>query len=353
MKENLISRRQLLAAGTAFTFTALTGCGKAQQPADSQSSQPASSQPASSEQPQSGETAPVHFEIAGLKGPTTMGLANLKSWAEAGSLRQDYAVTMYTTADEVVPLLVKKQVDCAAIPCNLAATLYQKTEGALQVAAINTLGVLYVVEQGDTVHSVADLKGRTLYTTGEGTTPEYTLRHLLRQNDIDPDRDVEIVFLSAADQVVSTLTTMTDGIAMLPQPMVTSAQMKIEGLRVALDVTEEWAKVAPGELVTGVLVVRREFVQQNEAAFREFLQDYADSAAAAVSDLAGTAAMCEEYGVVAKAAIAQKALPHCNIVCITGEQMQSDVQSYLEVLYQADPAAVGGAMPEDDFYYVG
>lgn len=329
----------------------LVACGTA--PAE-----PAESTASSVETVLSGETteetrlsATEPLRIAGLKGPTTMGLVNLLTMEQAGTAAMEYDLQLYGAADEIVPLLMKGELDLAAIPANLAATLYQKTGGGIQAVAVNTLGVLYVVEQGDTVHSIADLKGRTILSTGKGTTPEYVLRYLLSANGIDPDQDVTIEYCSEATEVTARMATTTDAIAVLPQPYVTAAGMKDDTLRIALDLTEEWNKVSDSQLITGVTVVRTEYAQEHPDVIRAFLQDYAQSVAAANADLAGTAALCEELGVVAKAAIAQKALPACNIVCLTGEELRTNAEGYLQVLFDADPAAVGGAMPGADFYY--
>lgn len=338
----------LLSAAMAL---GLAACGGAASSAAS----PASSQTASSVAESAVSEAPSQqgaVRLAGLKGPTTMGMVNLDTLAAEGTAQQDYALNMYGAADEIVPLLVKGEVDIAAIPANLAATLYQKTEGGIEVMAVNTLGVLYVVEQGDTVQSVQDLKGKTLLSTGKGTTPEYVLRHILTENGIDPDNDLTIEYCSEATEVTARMAEEQDAIAVLPQPYVTAASMQNENLRVALNLTEEWSKIEDTQLVTGVTVVRKDFAEQNPDAVTAFLTDYAKSAELANTDVEGTAALCEQYGVVAKAAIAQKALPACNIVCLTGEEMQSAVSNYLQVLYAADPTAVGGQLPDDGFYYL-
>ena len=289
--------------------------------------------------------------VAGLKGPTTMGLVNLLAMEQNGTASQNYDLQLYGAADEVVPKLIKGEVDIAAIPANLAATLYQKTSGGIQVMAVNTLGVLYVVEKGDTVHSFADLKGRTILSTGKGTTPEYVLRYLLNANGIDPDKDVNIEYYSEATEVTAQMANTEDAIAVLPQPYVTAAQMKDSSLRVVLDLTKEWNKVCDTQLITGVTVVRTEYAKQNPNVIAAFLTDYQKSVKAANEDIDGTAALCEEVGVVAKAAIAKKALPKCNIVYRNGQEMKKDISAYLQVLYDASPAAVGGKLPDDNFYY--
>ena len=342
----------LLAAAMSLALAACgaSSSGSSVAAGSAASSQPASSSASSEAAETLSTTEPVR--IAGLKGPTTMGLVNLLPMQEDGSANLRYDLQLYGAADEIVPLLTKGELDMAAIPANLAATLYQKTEGAIQVMAVNTLGVLYVVEKGDTVQSVADLAGRTILSTGKGTTPEYVLRYILTRNGIDPDQDVTIEFYSEAAEVTAQMAVAEDAIAVLPQPYVTSASMQDDTLRVALDLTAEWEKVCDTQLITGVTVVRTAYAEEHPDVVAAFLEDYAASAEAAGADLDGTAALCEEQGVVAKAAIAKAALPACNIVCITGEEMKADVAGYAQVLYDADPAAVGGAMPDDGFYWM-
>ena len=348
---------RLLAGLLALAMTAsLAGCGAASSAAPEATETPAA--PAATEAPTEAPASPEAAEpaargVAGLKGPTTMGLINLVDDVASGEADYgfDLEFSMHGAADEIVPMLVQGELDAAAVPANLAATLYQKTNGAVQVAAINTLGVLYVLEQGDSVQSVADLAGQTILTTGKGTTPEYVLRYVLTENGLDPDTDVTIEYFSEATEALAQLQAGAGTIAMLPQPFVTSALSQVEGLRVALDMNTEWEAVAGSKLVTGVLVARTDAIEANPEAFSAFLTAYETSTELANSDLEGTAALCEEYGIVAKAALAQKALPECNIVFETGSEMKTDLATYFQVLYDADPASVGGAMPDDAFYY--
>ena len=347
--------KKILSLLLAFSLAlSLAACGGSASSAASSTvvSEAASSAAASEEEETAASLSVTEpLRIAGLKGPTTMGLVNLLSMEQAGTAAMDYDLQLYGAADEIVPLLIKGELDMAAIPANLAATLYQKTNGGIQAVAVNTLGVLYVVEQGDTVHSMADLKGRTILSTGKGTTPEYVLRYLLTANGLDPDKDVDIQYYSEATEVTAQMASTQDAIAVLPQPYVTAAGLKDDTLRVALDLTAEWDKVADTQLITGVTVVRKAYAEEHPDVVAAFLADYAQSVNAANTDLDGTAALCEEQGVVAKAAIAKKALPNCNIVCLTGEELKADVSGYLQVLYDADPAAVGGTLPGEDFYW--
>ena len=256
--------KRVFAAVTAFALCAsLAGCGAAASVSESAAESTAESaveaEPAATEAPAESEATEATLHIAGLKGPTTMGLVNLM----ADEVASSYDFTMYGAADEIVPLLVKGDLDAAAVPANLAATLYNKTNGAVEVACINTLGVLYIVENGETVNSVADLKGQTIVTTGKGATPEYVLRYVLSENGVDPDSDVTIEYCSEATEALSKVQAGEAAIAMLPQPFVTSALSQVEGLRVALDMNEEWQKVAGSKLVTGVLVVRKDAVEND------------------------------------------------------------------------------------------
>ena len=342
----------LLALTMALGLAACGGAASSSVASSAAASSEAVSEAASSEETVSEPlSATEALHIAGLKGPTTMGLVNLLSMESDGTASMDYDLQLYGAADEIVPLLMKGELDMAAIPANLAATLYQKTSGGIEAVAVNTLGVLYVVEKGDTVQSMADLKGRTILSTGKGTTPEYVLRYLLTQNGIDPDKDVTIEYYSEATEVTAQMANTEDAIAVLPQPYVTAAGLQDDTLRVALNLTEEWNKVCDTQLITGVTVVRKEYAEEHPDVVAAFLSDYAKSVDAANTDLDGTAALCEEQGVVAKAAIAKKALPNCNIVCLTGDDLKTNASAYLQVLFDADPAAVGGAMPGDDFYW--
>ena len=338
MKKNLKSILSLCLA-LALVFS-LTACG--QKNDDAQDGQ----------QTDETEFTPASFSIAALKGPTAMGLVKLMQESENGETSgNDYTFTLAGSADEVTPALIKGELDMACVPANLAAVLYNKTEGEIEVLAVNTLGVLYIVENGESVQSIADLKGRTIVAAGKGSTPEYVLRYLLAQNGIDPDNDVTIDWKSEHSECVAAMASGQAAIALLPQPFVTVAQSKIEGLRMALDLNAEWDALDNGSgLITGVIVARREVVEENPAAVNEFLKEYAASVDWVNANTADAAALIGEYGIV-DAAVAEKALPYCNIVCLTGADLLEALPGYLEVLYNADAAAVGGEMPDNSFYF--
>ena len=346
----------VLAAGM-LAGCAGTGSSSQAQSASASAVSESAGAPAASASQSVSEAAPAAerttFRIASLKGPTTMGLVKLMSEQDAGEARHDYQVTMYGAADEISPQMIKGDIDVALVPCNLASVLYNKTEGAVEVAAVNTLGVLYIVTTGDDIASVADLAGKTIYATGKGTTPEYSLNYILRQNGLEPGVDVTVEYMSEATEVVSAMAAASgETVAMLPQPYVTTAQMQMENLNVALDLTEEWNKVSPdSSLVTGVALVRREFAEENAAALEEFLADYAASVEWVNANTADAAQLVAQYGIVPKAEVAEKALPACNITFLAGDEMKQAVSGYLQVLADADASSVGGALPGDDFYY--
>jgi NitT/TauT family transport system substrate-binding protein len=294
--------------------------------------------------------APETVRVAALKGPTAMGMVKLMRDAEDGTASQNYDFTL-GTIDEIVPKISAGGADIAALPANLASVLYHNTDGAVRVLAVNTLGVLYLVEKGDTLHAVSDLAGRTILSTGKGATPEYALNYVLAHSGVDPQSDVTVEYKSEAAEIVPLLKQSADGIALLPQPFVVSALKNVEGLRVALDWTAEWERVSEdgGDLVTGVLVARREFTEAYPEAIVDFLAAYADSTAFANADVEGAAALVGAYGI-ADAAVAKEALPSCNIVCITGGDMERVLSGYLAALYAQNPQAVGGALPDGDFY---
>ena len=291
------------------------------------------------------------MRVAALKGPTAMGLVKLMDDAALSSDLQKYDFSLAASADEVTPLLIKGELDAVCVPANLASILWNKTDGGVSVLAINTLGVLYVVENGESVHSLADLRGKTVVASGKNSTPEYVLRYLLAQNGLDAERDVTLVWKSEHSECVSALATGAATLALLPQPFVTVAQGKLPGLRTALDLTAEWDRLENGSaLLTGVVVARRAFVEEHPDAVAAFLDEYAASVDWVNANTADAAKRIGAHGIVA-AEVAEQALPQCNIVCITGDAMQEKLSGYLEVLYEQAPETVGGKLPDGDFYF--
>lgn len=287
--------------------------------------------------------------IGALKGPTSMGMAQMLKDAADGN--SNYQFTIAGAPDEITALLVKGELDVAAVPSNLASVLYNNTNGGVKVAMINTLGILYVVEAGDTVNSVADLKGRTVYSSGKGATPEYSVDYILSQNGIDPETDVTVEFKSEHTELAAALQSGTADLAVLPEPFVTTVLAGNDNLRVALNLNEEWDKVSDGSgMVTGVLVVRSEFAEQHPDELTALLEAYEQSVNFVNENPAEAAAIIEQNGI-AKAAVAEQAIPKCNIVFISGNEMRTKVEGFLEILFDTNPKAVGGALPGDDFYY--
>ena len=297
------------------------------------------------------KTEDAAIRIAGLKGPTSIGMVKLMEDNESGKSENKYEFTLAGSADEVTPKLIKGELDIAAVPANLASVLYNNTEGKVQLLAVNTLGVIYIVQRGDGVKTAADLKGKTIYGSGKGSTPEYCLRYILEKNGIDPDGDVNIEWKSEHTEVVQALAADEDAIGLLPQPFVTVAQGQAEGLNIALDLTKEWEAIdADSEMITGVLAVRKDFAESHKNELDKFLKEYAASVDYVNSNVSDAAQLVEKYGII-KAAVAEKAIPYCNIVCITGDAMIDPMKGYLKILFEAEPKSIGGELPGEDFYY--
>ncbi len=297
---------------------------------------------------------PNAIRIGSLNGPTSMGLAKLMSDQEKGETSQPYDFTMAGKADELVGKIASGDLDIALLPANVASVLYSKTQGNVKVIDINTLGVLYVVASDDSISSIGDLKGKTLYMTGKGTTPEYVMNYLLAENGLT-DSDVTMEFKSEATEVASVLKEDPTAIGVLPQPFATAACIQNENLKTVLDLTEQW-NILNGDtgsmLVTGVTIVRSDYLAENEDAVKQFIKDHQASASYTQENPADAAELVAAQGIVEKAAIAQKALPYCNIVCLTGSEMKDALEGYLEVLYEQDAQSVGGSLPAEDFYYI-
>ena len=298
----------------------------------------------------------AELSVVAMTGPTGIGMVKLMADSEAESTEVDYTFELVGAADEITGKIVNGDVDIAAVPCNLASVLYNKTQGAISVLAVNTKGVLYILEAGgESIQSVADLAGKTIVSTGKGTTPEYTLNYLLTSNGLNPETDVTIEYKSEATEVVAALKQGLCDVAMLPQPMVTAAMAQVSDLRVALDVTKEWANIqgeGGTDLITGSVIVRNEVLENNKKAVDTFLKEYKASINYVNENVADAAQLVADYGIIANAAIAEKAIPACNIVFMGGEEMKANMEGYLGVLAAANPKAVGGALPDAAFYYI-
>ena len=295
--------------------------------------------------------APAEVNLYVLSGPTGIGAMNLWAAADAGETQNTYHITMPGANDEVVAAISNGDADIAAVATNLAATLYNKTSGGVTVLAVNTLGVLSLLGNGQEIASIADLAGKTIYAPGQGANPEYILRYVLSGNGLDPDKDVTIQFVGEGSELLTVWQSDPDAVILAPQPVATSILMQNENAATLFDMTEEWNKISGNQLMMGCVIVRNAFLQENPGAVELFLQEYAASIEKAQTDVEGTAALCEQYGLIPKAALAQKAIPSCGLTFVTGAEMKTDLSAYVQVMYDADPKSVGGALPGDDFYY--
>ncbi len=306
-----------------------------------------------------GESEPVSVNVAVLTGPTGVGAVGLWEAADAGSTADKYAVSAVADNTQIRDGLINGDYDIAAVATNVAATLYNKNDGGVRVIALNTLGVLYILEKGDTIHSVADLKGKTVHAAGQGANPEYVLTYILTQNgltvstSVNPveGADVEVVF----DEAAAIQTRMASGeidVCMLPVPAATAVLINNQEVRSALDLTAEWNALGTGgQLTMGCVVARTEFIDQHPEAVKRFLEEYEKSINGVKDDPDHAAELCEKYGIVPKAAIAKRAIPDCNLTFVSGADIRTTLEPYFQVLFDANPASVGGAMPDEGFYY--
>ena len=297
----------------------------------------------------------VVIRVGGLKGPTTMGLVKLMDDDANGTSANDYEFTMVTAADELTALVAGGKVDIALLPANVASVLYNKTGGNVAVIDINTLGVLYLVSGDTSISTVDQLKGKTIYLPGKGTTPDYSLRYVLSEAGLS-EEDVTLEFKSEATEVASVLAEDPNAIGLLPQPFVTAAMMQNDKLAMIMDLAAVWDSFQPEEggsrLVTGATIVNKAFLEEHSDLVDTFLAEHEASIAFTETDLDAAAELIAAQGIVAKAPIAKKALPFCNVEFIAGEEMKEALNGYLNVLFEQNPASVGGTLPEDAFYYL-
>ena len=321
MKKNLMKRivAMITAAVMLFSLAAFAACSKKQDDTE--------------------------IRIAALKGPTGMGMVKLADKQNY----PNYTVSIEASPDALNPRIISGEVDVAAVPVNLASVLYNKLDGDISVLAVSTLGVLYVLEAGSEVNSVADLAGKTVYATGQGATPEYILNYLLDKNGVAGSVEVNYVGEHAA-----LATMLADGsaeIGMLPEPNVTSTLAGNDDLRIALNLTEEWNKVCSTELVQGVVIARKSFVNEHPEAIEQFLREYEKSSAFVNENIDEAAKLIVDVGILGNVEIAKKAIPNCNISFSKGEAMHKAVEGMLAVLFEANPKSIGGKLPDKDFYY--
>lgn len=335
MREKMKKMKKLrvvsLVAVFMLAITLLSGCGQSKNKEDEK----------------------LVVRVGAMSGPTAMGMVKMMQDAESGVYKQIYRFADLSTdpATFVAPL-TKGDIDIAAVPANLASVIYNNTDGGVQVIAVNNLGVLNIVERGETIRDIKDLAGKKLYATGQGATPEYTLRHILKENGIDPDKDLTIQWCADTTEALSYVSADEGAIAMLPQPFTTAAMMQVDDLRVAIDLNDAWSAVESDcDIITGVVVARTEFVENYPDAVEIFLKDYEASMAFTNENAEEASELIASYGIVAKAPIAQKAIPGCHLTFVKGQDMKTRISGYLQILYDENPAAVGGNLPKDDFYY--
>lgn len=293
-----------------------------------------------------------NINVTAMRGPTAMGMVKLMDDAANGEVGgNSYSFSIEGAIDAVNPKLIRGEVDIAALPANVSSVLYNNTKGQVRVIGINTLGVLYIAEKGNTINSVEDLRGKTIYASGNGATPEYTLRFVLESAGLEIGKDVFIEWRSEHAECVAALSSGQGTVAMLPQPFLTSALSKDPSIRVALDLNDLWLDAMGTELITGVVVARSAFIEEREDAVRSFLSSYKESVDFINSNIEEGAKLVEKYGII-NASVAEKAIPGCNITLITGEEMKEALSNYLGVLYSMNEKSVGGSLPNEDYYFI-
>ncbi|MGI5962717.1 MAG: ABC transporter substrate-binding protein [Lawsonibacter sp.] len=360
MKKNLS-----LFLAAVLSLSLLSGCGPKQASSTTSSSSTGTSSSTSGSLSSGDSSSSVGYtlpKLMVLSGPTGVGAAKLMAdtaYAASNGGKtpdgnwpaiQDDPIVVADN-QQITDALVNGQADIAAIATNVAATLDAKSNGLIQVLAVNTLGVLYILEKGDTVHSLADLSGKTVYATGQGANPEYILNYLLEQNGVDPAQ-VDIQWMTA-QEVSAKMASAESGICMLPVPSATALMVQDSQVRQALSLSEIWDTLEKGTLPMGCIVARTDYIQENPQGVEAFLSAYADSIAymSDSANLEDAAQLVAQYEITPNAAVAKAAIPQCNLAFLTGSDMKLTLENYYQVLFQANPDSIGGGLPYDSFYY--
>ena len=288
----------------------------------------------------------VKTKVAVLNGPTGLGLAKL-----AADRSYAYEVEQFSDPQEIVPLLTKGEVDIAALPVNLAANLYKKTNGGIKILAVNTLGVLYCLEKGKTIKDFAELKGKTIYATGQGSTPEYIINHVLTQKGLVPGKDVTIEYKTAHNELATLAIEGKVDFCILPEPFATKVLVQNSEYYKLIDFTKSWNEENEEQLVQGVVVARTDYINENPDIITEFMNFNEVSVNYLSANPESASVFLADNGYFESAEFAYTVLPFCNIVFMEGEEMKTAVKAMYEVLYAADPKSVGGSIPDDGIFY--
>ena len=293
------------------------------------------------------------MNVYAIKGPTGIGLVSLMQADENGTAKHDYNFTVVAEPSEVIGKISSKEADIAAIPTNMASALYKKTSGGITVLALNTSGNLFIMEKGNEINSISDLKGKTVYSTGQGANPEFIINYILKKNNLNVGTDVKVEYLAQNDELVAKLKTNDNAILLAPQPAAATVLSKVEGSRLAIDMTDEFEKASGVNMYMGCIVVRNEFLKENEAAVKEFLNEYEASVNKVLNDTDGCATLCEKYQIIPAFKIAQKAIPESGVCYLDGEDMKIALSKYLKICLGEMPKLIGGEVPSEAFYYTG
>lgn len=338
---------ETLIVALVFAVSALLAVGCSKESKDAGQPKKAAAEKTAAEET-TNQAVKEKLKIAVLKGPTGMGIVKLME-----ENKESYDISLYDSPDQIVSKVVNGDVDGAAVASNLAPILYNKTKGEVQLVGINTLGVLYIVENGNTIKNIKDLKGKTIYISGKGATPEFVLNYLLKQNGLDPNKDIKIEFKAQHSEVASLIASKKASIAVLPEPFVTTTQMKDKDLKVAVDLTKEWEKASKNtsKLIMGTLVFRKDFLDKRGAEMSEFLVKYKDSVDFVNKNVVEAGKLIEKNGIIPKAKVAEMAIPKCNIVFMGAQEGKESLNEFYTVLKDSDPKSIGGKLPDESFYY--
>lgn len=302
------------------------------------------------------ETTPVektNITIGAIKGPTGVGFANLMEENANKSASNNYNFTLFTSPEEIGAKLVKNELNIAALPTNVVANLNKKTNGKVKMLALNTFGNMSIIEKGDSIKSIKDLKGKTVYSIGQGANPEYILKYILTNNDLEIGKDVKIKFVATNDEIIGLLAAGKADVAMIAEPAATAALVKNKDCSRRLDINKVWNEIDEKvPVVTGCVAVNADFLKENEKAVEVFLEEY-EKSINALEDLDKSADLTVKYEILAAAPIAKQAIPNSHIKFVKGEEMRDAINAYFKVLYGFNPASIGGQLPDENLFYIG
>lgn len=289
------------------------------------------------------------FTVASISGPAALGFVKAMEPGINPQVRLGDTVQYTFEADEeaMYAQLLEGKADMAVVPAETAAKLYREGAG-YQLAAVNTGGYLYLLSADESINAVSDLRGKAVTIVGEGSAADVVFRHLLTQAGIDPDNDLTLTYAESAETAMENVT--NSGLILLSEPWVTDLLDENNDFSIALDIREEWMRANGEGVPLTCLIVKKEIPVDRAEEWDLFVADYQDSIEWINNNPAETAELLDKHEIGITKEQAEGVISRSNLEYLDATKAKSAVEKYLNLFLEANPDAIGGSMPDTEFY---